>query len=82
MPLKPPDPSAGGDQSREKNYVEEMMRAHQPVALERCIALLTPSIERNHNPIVVDATLGLGGHSGELLSRFPNLRIEIGRAHV
>ena len=44
-----------------------MMRAHQPVALERCIALLTPSIERNHNPIVVDATLGLGGHSGELL---------------
>ena len=51
------------------------MRAHQPVALERCIALLTPSIERNHNPIVVDATLGLGGHSGELLSRFPNLRI-------
>ena len=48
---------------------------HKPVALERCIALLTPSIERNQNPIVVDATLGLGGHSGALLERFPHLRI-------
>lgn len=43
--------------------------------LERCIALLTPSIERNPNPIVVDATLGFGGHSLALLERFSNLRI-------
>ena len=48
---------------------------HQPVMLERCVTLLTPSIERSANPIVVDATLGLGGHSEALLNRFPNLRI-------
>lgn len=48
---------------------------HIPVALERCIELLTPAIEKNSNPIIVDATLGLGGHSFELLSRFGNLRI-------
>ena len=48
---------------------------HQSVMLERCITLLTPSINRSANPIVVDATLGLGGHSEALLERFPNLRI-------
>lgn len=48
---------------------------HQPVMLERCITLLTPSINRSSNPIVVDATLGLGGHTEALLERFPNLRI-------
>ena len=48
---------------------------HKPVMLERCVTLLTPSIERNENPIVVDATTGLGGHSEVLLERFPTLRI-------
>ena len=41
----------------------------------RCIALLTPSIEKSSNPIVVDATLGLGGHSFALLEKFPQLQI-------
>ena len=48
---------------------------HQPVMLERCITLLTPSIDRSAAPVVVDATLGLGGHTQALLERFPNLRI-------
>ena len=52
---------------------------HIPVALERCIDLLTPSIERaiaeRGEAIVIDATLGLGGHSRALLERFPALRI-------
>jgi len=48
---------------------------HKPVLLERCIALLTPALSSNPNPIIVDATLGLGGHSAELLARFPKLRI-------
>ncbi|MEY3430856.1 MAG: hypothetical protein RJB30_788 [Actinomycetota bacterium] len=48
---------------------------HTPVMLDRCIALLTPSIEKSPNPVVVDATLGLGGHTEELLNRFPNLRV-------
>jgi len=53
----------------------KMQVAHTSVALDRCIALLTPSIEKSPQPIVVDATLGLGGHSLALLERFSSLRI-------
>ena len=48
---------------------------HIPVALERCIQLLAPAIEKSTHPVLVDATLGLGGHSYELLKRFSNLHI-------
>ena len=48
---------------------------HIPVALDRCIELLTPAIENSTTPVFVDATLGLGGHSFELLSSFPNLTL-------
>jgi len=42
---------------------------------DRCIDLLTPSIESSQNPVVVDATLGLGGHTEALLTRFPELTV-------
>ena len=48
---------------------------HVPVALERCIALLAPVIEGVPHPVVIDATLGMGGHTKALLLRFPNLKI-------
>jgi 16S rRNA (cytosine1402-N4)-methyltransferase len=48
---------------------------HIPVALDRCIALLSPAIECSSNPVVLDATLGMGGHSKALLEKFPNLKI-------
>ena len=48
---------------------------HIPVALDRCIALLSPAIESSSNPVIVDATLGLGGHTKALLSKYPNLKI-------
>ena len=48
---------------------------HTPVALDRCIALLSPAIESNTNPIIIDATLGMGGHSKALLLKYPNLKI-------
>jgi 16S rRNA (cytosine1402-N4)-methyltransferase len=48
---------------------------HASVMLDRCIALLSPAIEKTSNPIVVDATLGFGGHSLALLEKFPNLRV-------
>lgn len=51
------------------------MQIHKSVMLDRCITLLTPAIERNSNPIVVDATLGLGGHSKAILQKFPQVRI-------
>ena len=50
-----------------------MMAKHVSVLLERCIELLSPAIERSKNPVVVDATLGLGGHAEALLAKFPNL---------
>lgn len=46
---------------------------HISVSLDRCIELLTPAIEKSTSPIFVDATLGLGGHSYEMLNKFPNL---------
>jgi 16S rRNA (cytosine1402-N4)-methyltransferase len=48
--------------------------SHVPVLLERCLALLAPSLQRP-GAVVVDATLGLGGHSEELLRRFPDVRL-------
>jgi 16S rRNA (cytosine1402-N4)-methyltransferase len=48
--------------------------SHVPVFLERCLALLAPALERP-NAVVVDATLGLGGHSEALLRRFPDVRL-------
>jgi 16S rRNA (cytosine1402-N4)-methyltransferase len=47
---------------------------HEPVLLERCLALLAPALVRP-DAIVVDATLGLGGHSEAMLERFPDLRL-------
>jgi 16S rRNA (cytosine1402-N4)-methyltransferase len=48
---------------------------HISVALNRCIDLLSPAIEKSSSPVFVDATLGLGGHSFEMLNRFPNLTL-------
>jgi 16S rRNA (cytosine1402-N4)-methyltransferase len=47
---------------------------HVPVLLERCLTLLAPALQRP-DAVVVDATLGLGGHSEALLSRFPEVRL-------
>lgn len=56
-----------------------MTHQHVPVALERCIELLTPAIEysltNNPSTYVIDATLGLGGHTRALLAKFPSLII-------
>ena len=51
------------------------MQLHIPVALDRCVALLAPAIEKSISPIVIDATLGMGGHTKALLEKFPSLRI-------
>jgi 16S rRNA (cytosine1402-N4)-methyltransferase len=47
---------------------------HVPVLLERCLALLAPAVS-TPGAVVVDATLGLGGHSAALLERYPQLRL-------
>jgi 16S rRNA (cytosine1402-N4)-methyltransferase len=46
--------------------------------LERCVEALAPAAspaDTGRNPVFVDATLGLGGHSAALLARFPQIRL-------
>jgi 16S rRNA (cytosine1402-N4)-methyltransferase len=47
---------------------------HTPVLLERCVELLAPALERE-GAVLVDATLGMGGHSEAFLERFGGLRL-------
>ena len=49
--------------------------AHVSVMRDRCIDLLAPAINSTKNPVIVDATLGLGGHTEALLERFPTLKV-------
>ncbi|MTD16518.1 16S rRNA (cytosine(1402)-N(4))-methyltransferase RsmH [Nakamurella sp. YIM 132087] len=47
---------------------------HVPVLLDRIVDLLTPSLSRD-GAVMVDGTLGMGGHTLALLARFPALRV-------
>ncbi|WP_296645831.1 16S rRNA (cytosine(1402)-N(4))-methyltransferase RsmH [Rhodoluna sp.] len=47
---------------------------HDPVLLERAIELLGPSLTTD-GAVLVDGTLGLGGHSEAFLERFPNITL-------
>jgi 16S rRNA (cytosine1402-N4)-methyltransferase len=47
---------------------------HEPVLRQRCLDLLAPAISAD-NAVLVDATLGLGGHTESALTEFPNLRV-------
>lgn len=52
----------------------EVALKHTPVKLQRCLDLLAPAIDRL-DPVMVDATLGLGGHTEAALQRFPDLTV-------
>ncbi|MEV0281017.1 16S rRNA (cytosine(1402)-N(4))-methyltransferase RsmH [Streptomyces sp. NPDC050610] len=47
---------------------------HVPVMLQRCLDVLAPALAEP-GAVVVDCTLGLGGHSEALLSTFPAARL-------
>ncbi|WP_433548066.1 16S rRNA (cytosine(1402)-N(4))-methyltransferase RsmH [Streptomyces sp. CA-294286] len=47
---------------------------HVPVMLQRCLDMLAPAISEP-GAVVVDCTLGLGGHSEALLTQFPGVRL-------
>lgn len=55
------------------------MPDHVPVLLDRCVELLAPALTRNDSDgsgaVLVDATLGAGGHSERFLTEFPALRL-------
>ncbi|MFN8100326.1 MAG: 16S rRNA (cytosine(1402)-N(4))-methyltransferase RsmH [Mycobacterium sp.] len=52
---------------------------HVPVLLDRCVDLLTPALTRRaadgSGAVLVDATLGAGGHSERFLTDLPGLRV-------
>ncbi|OBA64160.1 16S rRNA (cytosine(1402)-N(4))-methyltransferase [Mycobacterium sp. 1100029.7] len=52
---------------------------HVPVLLDRCVELLTPALTRHHadgtGAVLVDATLGAGGHAQRFLTELPGLRL-------
>jgi len=52
---------------------------HVPVLLDRCIELLAPALTRGaadgSGAVLVDATLGAGGHAERFLDRFAGLRL-------
>jgi 16S rRNA (cytosine1402-N4)-methyltransferase len=48
--------------------------SHVPVLLDRVVALVAPPLERP-GAVLVDATLGLGGHTEAVLHRCPEARV-------
>ncbi len=52
---------------------------HIPVLLDRCVELLAPALTRTapdgSGAVLVDATLGAGGHAERFLTRFPAVRL-------
>lgn len=62
-----------------ENSTPPTSERHTPVLKDRCINLLAPAFEAARQsgraPIVIDATLGMGGHSEAMLERNPDLRL-------
>ena len=52
---------------------------HVPVLLERCVQLLAPALTRGSadgsGAVLLDGTLGAGGHAERFLTEFPGLRL-------
>ncbi|WP_309649403.1 16S rRNA (cytosine(1402)-N(4))-methyltransferase RsmH [Nocardioides sp.] len=51
-----------------------MSASHVPVLLDRVVALLAPALDHD-GAVLVDCTLGLGGHSEAVLERCPLARV-------
>ena len=51
--------------------------SHVPVLLDRVVALVSPALERadRERTVLVDATLGLGGHTEAVLERIPQAHV-------
>lgn len=52
-----------------------MTTRHVPVMLDRVVSEFAPVVDRVERPVLIDATLGLGGHTHELLSRYDSLTV-------
>lgn len=52
----------------------DIRQIHTPVMLERTIEILGPALEVS-DAVFIDATLGMGGHTEAVLTRFPHVRV-------
>lgn len=66
---------SGTSTTRSKGGEMTSTTEHISVMRDRCVDLLSPAIAASSNPVVVDATLGLGGHTEALLQKFPHLTV-------
>ena len=59
--------------------VHDSDHGHVPVLLDRCVELLSPALTRHspdgHGAVLVDATVGAGGHAERFLIGLPGLRV-------
>ncbi len=62
------------DRSHHTRCIMSHSDIHTPVLLERCVELLAPALAAP-GAVLVDATLGMGGHSEALLERFGDIRL-------
>ncbi|MGX9792208.1 16S rRNA (cytosine(1402)-N(4))-methyltransferase RsmH [Mycobacterium sp. MMS18-G62] len=73
------DPGAGVPLMGGAEMPDDMAHGHVPVLLDRCVELLAPALTRNspdgEGAVLVDATLGAGGHAERFLTEFPGLRL-------
>jgi 16S rRNA (cytosine1402-N4)-methyltransferase len=53
---------------------KQISELHEPVLLQRCLDVLGPALSKP-GAILVDCTLGLGGHSEAFLKHFPELTL-------
>ena len=67
-------PWSGSQPEPEPSSMTTPTPRHVPVLLERCVALLAPAMT-DPGSVLVDATLGMGGHSEAMLRNFPDLRL-------
>ncbi|WP_445165682.1 16S rRNA (cytosine(1402)-N(4))-methyltransferase RsmH [Mycolicibacterium sp. Dal123E01] len=64
----------GGSVVVDESDPESGHRGHVPVLLDRCVEILAPALTRP-GAILVDGTLGAGGHAERFLTQFPELRL-------
>jgi len=58
-----------------REAADTMGGIHQPVMVSQVVGLFSRQIAEAHAPVLVDGTLGLGGHSEALLQAIPRLTI-------
>ncbi|WP_208544977.1 16S rRNA (cytosine(1402)-N(4))-methyltransferase RsmH [Mycolicibacterium neoaurum] len=75
----PDDSSHSVNPSKSRPAPKSGEHGHVPVLLDRCVELLTPALTRHHadgsGAVLVDATLGAGGHTERFLTDLPGLRV-------